>query len=249
MDTYNQNMSELLHTEHISPPVSGTSHINVGTTERVASLIGGALLAYYGLKRTDKAGWFLAATGGSLLFRGITGYCPTNEALGRNTAGEKDIAIEITRSLTINRPRAELYQFWRMFENLPRFMHHLKEVRQLGPKRSHWVARIPKGVGTVEWEADIIEEETDRLIAWRSLEGSDVDNAGEVRFLDAPANRGTIVQATITYRPPIGDVGGGIAKLLNPVFKQMVLNDLHRFKQLMESGEVATIKGQPSGRK
>jgi uncharacterized membrane protein len=249
MDTYNSNMSDVLHTSHISPPATGTSHINVGKAERIASVLGGTLMAYYGLQKSDKAGIAMAAAGGALLFRGATGYCPVNEALGRDSSTEKDISLEITRSLTISKPRSEVYQFWRQLENLPQFMEHLQDVRQLGPKRSHWVAKIPKGVGTIEWDADIIQEETDSLIAWRSLPESDVDNAGEVRFMDAPAGRGTIVQAAISYRPPVGAVGGGIAKLLNPAFEAMVKNDLRRFKQLMEVGEVTTVDGQPAGKR
>lgn len=248
MDTYNTTMSDVLDTQHISPPSTGSSHINVGTTERIASVVGGALLTYYGLSKPNFGGLVMAAAGGALLYRGTTGYCPINSMVGRDTAEQnRDISIEITRSLTINKPRSEVYQFWRQFENLPQFMQHLQDVRQMGPKRSHWVARVPKGVGTVEWEADIVQEETDSLIAWRSLPNSDVDNAGEVRFMDAPADRGTVVQATISYRPPAGAVGGQIAKLLNPAFEEMVKMDLRRFKQLMETGEVTTIEGQPAG--
>lgn len=249
MDTYNTSMSDVLHTSHISPPATGTSHINVGKAERIASVLAGALLAYYGLQKANKGGLAMAAAGGGLLFRGASGYCPMNELVGRDSSTQKDIALEITRSLTINKLRSEVYQYWRQFENLPRFMEHLQDVRQLGPKRSHWVARVPKGVGTIEWDADIITEETDTLIAWRSLPGSDIDNAGEVRFTDAPAGRGTIVQATISYRPPVGAVGGSVAKLLNPAFEAIVKNDLRRFKQLMETGEVTTVKGQPEGKR
>ena len=242
-------MSDVLDTQHINPPVTGSSHINVGNAERIASVVGGALLAYYGLRKPNAGGVAMAAAGGALLFRGATGYCPVNEALGRDSSSGKSISIDITRSLTIRRPRAEVYQFWRQLENLPQFMEHLQDVRQLGPKQSHWVARIPKGVGTVEWDADIIQEEPGSLIAWRSLPGSDVDNAGEVRFKDAPAGRGTVVQATISYRPPVGVVGGSLAKLLNPAFQVMVKNDLRRFKQLMETGEIITIEGQPAGKR
>lgn len=248
MDTYNSTMSDVLDTQYISPPATGSSHINVGTTERIASLVGGALLTYYGLRKPNVGGMAMAAAGGALLYRGSTGYCPINGSIGRDTAtGNKDISLEITRSLTINRSRSDVFQFWRQLENLPQFMMHLQEVRQMGPKRSHWVAKIPKGVGTVEWDADIVQEEVDAVIAWRSLPGSDVDNAGEVRFTDAPADRGTVVQATISYRPPAGAVGGQLARLLNPAFEQMVKNDLHCFKQLMETGEVTTVEGQPAG--
>lgn len=247
MDTYNSKKSDVLDTQYISPPATGSSHINVGTTERIASLVGGALLAYYGLRKPNLGGLAMAAAGGALLYRGSTGYCPINGTIGRDTANGNDISIEITRSLTIKRPRPEVFQFWRQLGNLPQFMRHLQEVRQMGPKRSHWVARIPKGVGTVEWDADIVQEEVDSIIAWRSLLGSDVDNAGEVRFTDAPADKGTVVQATISYRPPAGAVGGHLARLLNPAFEQMVKNDLRRFKQLMETGEVTTVEGQPAG--
>lgn len=240
-------MSDVLDTQYISPPTTGSSHMNVGTTERIASLVGGALMAYYGLRKPNIGGLALAAAGGALLYRGSTGYCPINETIGRDTANGNDISIGITRSMTINRPRSEVYQFWRQLENLPQFMKHLQDVRQMGPKRSHWVARIPKGVGTVEWDADIVQEEVDAVIAWRSLAGSDIDNAGEVRFTDAPADRGTVVQATISYRPPAGAVGGQLARLLNPAFEQMVKNDLRRFKQLMETGEVTTVEDQPAG--
>ncbi|GAA4438238.1 SRPBCC family protein [Pontibacter saemangeumensis] len=249
MDTYNSKMSDVLGTNNISPPSTGSSHINVGDTERIVSLVGGALLAYYGLSKPNAGGIAMAAVGGALLFRGATGYCPMNEALGRDSSSGRDITIEITRSLTINKPRSEVFQFWRQLENLPKFMEHLQDVRQLGPKRSHWVARIPKGVGTVEWNADIVQEEPGSLIAWRSMPGSDIDNAGEVRFTDAPADRGTVVQASISYRAPVGAVGGNIAKLLNPTFRQMVENDLRRFKQLLETGEVVTTEGQPAGKR
>ncbi|MCC9134994.1 YgaP-like transmembrane domain [Pontibacter silvestris] len=248
MDTYNSTFSEQFDTAHISPPITGSSQINVGNTERIISAVGGALLTYYGLRKPNTLGLAMAAVGGSLLFRGATGYCPVSGAIGLNTAENESIAIEITRSLTILKPRNELYQYWRQLENLPNFMQHLQDVRQMGPKHSHWIARMPKGIGTVEWDADIIQEEKNTLLAWRSLPGSDIDNAGEVRFMDAPANRGTVVQATISYRPPAGAVGGGVAKLLNPVFKQIVKEDLRRFKRLMETGEISTIEGQPSGR-
>lgn len=249
MDTYKSKLSDVLGTQYISPPAIGSSHINVGDTERIASLVGGALLAYYGLRKPNAGGLAMAAAGGAMVYRGATGYCPINEMLGRDSSSGRDISLEITRSLTIRRPRREVYQFWRQLENLPQFMKHLQEVRQLGPKQSHWVARVPKGVGTVEWNADIVQEETDSLISWRSLAGSDVDNAGEVRFSDAPAKRGTVVQATISYRPPAGAVGGSVAKLLNPAFQQMVENDLRRFKQIMETGEVITTEGQPAGKR
>lgn len=248
MDTNDSKLSKLLQTAHISPPITGSSQINVGPTERIISAAGGALLTWYGLNKRNLPGVAAALAGASLLFRGTTGYCPVNEAAGRNTAEEESLSIEITRSLTIQKPRKDLYAFWRKLENLPDFMKHLIEVRQTGGKESLWEARIPGDIGSLEWKARITQEKENELIAWESLPGSEIDNAGEVRFKDAPAGRGTVVQSTISYRPPAGSVGGAAARLLNPLFKQMVKEDLRRFKRLMETGEIPTIEGQPSGR-
>ncbi len=222
---------------HITPPINGSSQINVGNTERIASVLGGALLAYYGLRKPNIAGLTMAAVGGIMLFRGTTGYCPVNEAIGRDTAHSKGLSFEITRSVTINRPRAEVYKFWRQLENLPQFMKHLETVKQLGPKRSHWTARIPGGVGTIEWDADIEKEVENELIAWRSLPAADINNAGEVRFSDSPDEKETVVQATISYSPPAGSVGGLAAKLLNPMFKNIVVEDMRRLKRLLETSQ------------
>jgi uncharacterized membrane protein len=147
----------------------------------------------------------------------------------------------------VNRPAAELYRYWRNFENLPKFMDHLESVRTTGEKRSHWVAKAPAGT-TVEWDAEIINEKENELIAWRSLENADVDNAGSVRFQEAPAGRGTEVRVSLEYDPPGGMVGAAIAKLFGEAPDQQIQEDLRRFKQVMEAGERATTEGQASGR-
>ncbi|TXK52416.1 DUF2892 domain-containing protein [Pontibacter qinzhouensis] len=238
MDTSNKYFSELLQTTHIVPPATGSSHINVSKPERIASAVGGTLLTYYGLKKPNLIGLILAAAGGAMLYRSATGYCAVNKAIGRDTGENEDISVEITRTVTVNKPRSEVYQFWRQLENLPTFMEHLESVRQLGPKRSQWSARIPGGIGTINWDADIVQEVPDELIAWQSLPAADIDNAGEVRFSDDAAGKETIVQVTISYRPPAGSMGGMAAKLLNPMLKKMVEKDIRRFKRLLETGEV-----------
>jgi uncharacterized membrane protein len=229
---------------------------NIGTTGRVLSVLGGAALAYYGWSRKQSPlGKSLTTAGSYLVLRGASGYCAVNEALHVDTAHPKTEGFEVTSSVTILKPRQEVYQFWRQLENLPRFMQYLEDVRQTGPRRSHWVAKVPKNIihkeklTTVEWDAEIVREEENSLIAWRSLPDSEVENSGEVRFTDAPANRGTVVQATISYHPPAGAAGKLAAKLLNPAFKELVKQDLRRFKRLLEAGEIPTIIGQPSGRK
>lgn len=253
-----QPVSSVLGMGQIEPDTSSSSRINVDDTERIWSAAGGALLAMYGLRRGSFSGLVLATLGGFMVYRGASGYCPMNQALGRNTAEPKveDKAmdsIEITKSLTINKPRKEVYAFWRKLENLPQFMFHLSEVRQLDNKRSHWVAKLSDGLlaktlGTVEWDAEILEEVKNERLVWKSVADARIDNAGEVRFVDAPNGQGTEVHAVIKYRPPAGQLGGAIMKLFNPAFEEMVKQDLRRFKQLLETGEITTIAGQPSGR-
>lgn len=127
-------------------------------------------------------------------------------------------------------------------------MKHLKSVKVYDEKRSHWVATAPMGA-SVEWDADIINDQPNKLIAWASVEGADVDNSGFVRFTPAPANRGTEVKVVIEYNPPGGAVTAAIAKLFGEEPEQQIGDDLRRFKMLMEAGEIATTEGQPSGRK
>ena len=146
--------------------------------------------------------------------------------------------IRVRKAITINRPPEEAYAFWRNFENFPRFMAHLDSVRMMDQRRSYWKARAPLGA-TVEWSAEITEDRPNELIAWRSMEGADVPNAGQVRFVPAPGGRGTEVHVELTYDPPGGIIGATIAKLFGEEPSQQVDGDLRRFKQVLEVGEVA----------
>jgi uncharacterized membrane protein len=145
--------------------------------------------------------------------------------------------IHAKASCIVNRQPDEVYAFWRNFENLPRFMRHLESVKDLGDDRSHWVAKGPAGM-KVEWDATIVAEDPGKVITWRSLENSDVDNAGAVRFEHAPGGRGTIVRVNLEYNPIGGVIGAGIAKLFGEEPQQQLDDDLRRFKQVMEVGEV-----------
>ena len=235
------------------------SKVNVGQTERWASAIGGGALALYGLTRGSLGGIALAILGGALVQRGVSGHCNVYGAMGYNRAGEGEHrrsdkvsvaggrGVKVEKSVTINRPPEELYSFWRNFENLPRFMHHLESVRVTGGDRSHWVAKAPAGT-TVEWDAEVYNEKENEMIAWRSLEGADVASAGSVHFTPAAAGRGTVVRVVLKYDPPGGVIGATVAKLFGENPEQQIDEDLRRFKQVMESGEIATTAGQPSGR-
>lgn len=145
----------------------------------------------------------------------------------------------IGRTVTIRRPRAELYAYWRDFPKLATFMENVERVEMLDERRSHWVVKAPGG-GIVEWTAAITDEREGEYIAWASEEGADVANSGRVDFRDAQGDRGTIVSATILYDPPYGIIGKVIAKMFQREPAIQARRDLRRFKQLMETGEIAT---------
>jgi uncharacterized membrane protein len=226
--------------------IGGSTGVNVGRNERIASGLAGAALVAYGLRDRRLRGLMLPL-GGGLIVRALTGRCPVNRALGRNTARREDASspvasigrgegVKVEKSVTIDRPAHELYAFWRDFENLPRFMEHLESVTVIDPMRSHWIAKAPVGQ-RVEWDAEIHNEIPDRLIAWRSLPGSEIPNAGSVHFGHAP-DGATEVRVVLSYEPPAGRVGDAVARLFGEAPSQQVADDLRRFKQVMEAGEV-----------
>ncbi|HET6974942.1 MAG TPA: SRPBCC family protein [Pyrinomonadaceae bacterium] len=173
-------------------------------------------------------------------------YAAARALMNNNDASvARDVHIE--KSISIDKSRAELYSFWRDFTNLPLFMRNLDSVTVLDPTRSHWVARGPAGM-QFEWDAEIYNEIENELIVWRSTENADVVNAGSVRFQKGPTGHGTFVRVTMNYNPPAGNVGASIAQLLGGEPSQLIKDDLRRFKQLAEAGEIPTIDGQTSGR-
>ena len=156
--------------------------------------------------------------------------------------------IKVERTVTIEKSAEDLYRFWHTLENLPRFTRHLKSVKVYDDGRSHWVTSAPMG-NSVEWDARITEDRPNQVIAWTSVEGADIANSGSVHFQPAPGDRGTEVKVITTYDAPAGVVGDAIAKLFGENPKQQIGDDLARFKMLMETGEIATNEGQPSGRR
>ncbi len=154
--------------------------------------------------------------------------------------------IHARRSVTINRDRDEVYRYWRDLDRLPTFMIHLDSVKQRDDRRSHWVANAPAG-RHVEWDAEIVEDRPSELIQWQSTDGSDVPNGGAVRFVDAPGGRGTEVHVDLHYDPPGGRLGATIAKVFGEEPEQQLRDDLRRFKQVMEVGEVVLSDGSPDG--
>ena len=152
-------------------------------------------------------------------------------------AGADAGIIRTKRSITVNRPIEEVYDFWHNFENFPQFMRHLESVQMTGERRSHWKAKAPAGQ-SVEWDADTLEDRPNELISWRSTEGADIYNAGSVRFMPAPGGRGTEVRVDLAYDPPFGKLGSKVAMLFREEPGQQVMDDLRHFKQVMETGEI-----------
>jgi uncharacterized membrane protein len=234
---------------HLLPHRSGNDGVNVGTTERLISAAAGAALLAFGLRRRRLRG-LLLPLGGSLVMRGLTGRSGVNRALGRNSARRRRAAspaasaaggngIKVERIVVIDRSPQDVWSFWRDFENLPRFMEHLESVDVLDDRSSHWTAKAPAGT-RVEWDAEIHNEIPGELIAWRSLPGADVDNAGSVHFEPTYGGRGTQVRVVLSYEPPAGPVGAAVATLFGEEPAQQVADDLRRLKQVLESGEVPT---------
>lgn len=229
-------------------PIS--SRTNVGRLERGVSLATGLALLAYTVSRRPKLGVPLGLDAGYMIYRGATGHCVFYQMLGINRAemdGHEGIRVE--RAVTVNRPKEELFQMWRDFENLPRFMDHLESVQvdATDRDRSHWVAKAPLGK-RIEWDSEVIEERENELLVWKSLPGSMVESMGHVEFVDAPAGRGTIVRVSMEYNPPAGSLGAAFAKLFREEPGVQIKNDLLHFKQIMEAGEIPTVAGQPSGR-
>jgi len=154
--------------------------------------------------------------------------------------------MDVKKAITVNRPPEDLYQYWHDFENLPHFMDHLESVQVTGAGRSHWKAKGPAGT-TVEWDAEVVDDRPNELIAWRSLDGAAVDNAGSVRFKPAPGGRGTEVHVELRYDPPGGALGATVAKLFGEDPTQQAPDDLRHFKQVIETGERAISDATAKG--
>ncbi len=229
--------------------------VNVGKNERRISSVAGGALLYYGLKRGKPAGLLMALLGGELLYSSITGHNPIYAAMGVNTAKERlrqtagvphENGVKTEETVVINCPPNQLYKFWRNFENLAVLMPHIESIKNIDEKVSHWVVKGPHHT-PLQWTCEVINDIENSLIAWRSLPGSDINQAGSILFENMPNNRGTKVTVAIRYIPPAGPVGQATVRLTgrDPLFQ--IAQSLRKFKQLMETGEIATTTGQPTG--
>ncbi|HEY0272341.1 MAG TPA: SRPBCC family protein [Chitinophaga sp.] len=224
------SIQQPLHAEGNGRPVQGSLQ-NVPPQERVFSAATGAVLLLTGMRHPLKH-LISLAVGGYLLYRGASGNCPLAGFFGRQAPLQHTRAVNIRTRIVVNKHRSEVYAFWRRLENLPRFMRHLTDVQSITDTHSVWQIHMP-GFEVV-WEAEIVKEVPNVLLAWRSLPNSMVVNAGKVEFFDAPGG-GTELRIVITYRPPAGDVGRAVARALTPAFRLLVQQDINQFKQLVES--------------
>lgn len=216
---------------------------NISDIERWASLIGGGALALAGLRDRSLRGALLALAGSGLAYHGATGEQSLPDRVAEATGLNDSIRVE--KSVTIiNKTPEELYRYWRNFANLPLFMKHLQRVDILSDTRSHWVTSTPINT-TVEWDAEIVADRPNEMIAWASTDSADVDNSGFVRFRPAPLGQGTEVKIVLEYSLPGGKVAAAAAKLFGEEPEQQLGDELRRFKMLMEAGEIATVEGQP----
>ncbi len=242
----------------VARAIDSLPHIptNLSNTERVGSaLVGSAIMAIGFDGKGPGLGSLVA--GGYALYRAATGHCALYQAMNVSTAPNmpKPRALaavaaagdEVVQSVTINKPAAAIYQWWHDYQNLPKAMTHLIRVDVDG-KKSHWVAKGPLGM-KFEWDAETTLDVVNREIAWRSMPGADVDTVGSVQFKELPNTRGTEVRVAIRYAPPGGKAGMLLSKVVGQSPDAQLRADLRRLKQLLETGEVATIDGQSSGRR
>lgn len=208
------------------------------------SLLGAALGAS---SRRGRVVASLAAVGGVTALDVLAGDRLARRSPARAADASRDGSIQVVESVIVNAKPARAFEAWSRLESLPTFMRHLARVEKRDESRSHWVARAPGG-GTVEWDAEIVEETPGRIIAWRSTGDSSVRNSGTVRFVEEPAGRGTRIEVDLRYTPPLGGAGAIVAKMLGEEPSLQLKEDLRRFKQILETGEIPTTEGQPSGR-
>jgi uncharacterized membrane protein len=218
--------------------------VNIGDIERLISAGVGVGMIACALTENKSNALVSAIAGGALLFRGLTGQCQLYRVLGINTAKSDGTTVaagsgyKVEGKIIVRRSPDELYRFWRNFENLPRIMDHLKEVKELGGNRSHWVAST--ALGEIAWDAEVFNERENEMIAWRSMPGSIIDTAGSVRFNQLLPSGHTEVVVNLKYNPPLGAVGAQIESWLGGSLQKRMAADLRRFKESMEAGEGAS---------
>ncbi len=244
--------------------ISGQSstHRNISQMERVISALGGVSLATFGLKQSNWFGTGLAVIGGLCVVRGATGHSNLYDWLDISTAEQKQNfapgiphtvssipgqrGTRVQRSMTVLRSPQDLYNFWYDVEKAPLYMDYIESVMRTGERTSHWIAKGPLG-NQVEWNAELLEVVPNKTIAWHVHGKPTTGNAGKVTFEPTPDGHGTVVTLELDFFQFRGALGSSLGNLLGHIPERQVIGTLRHFKELMEAGEIATIKGQPTG--
>ena len=216
---------------------AGRPATNVEDGERVLSAITGSLLLYFVAKK-HKGDSLLLLGGGYLLYRALSGHCPLSSVFRRKGGAGHASNINVRSEVVVNRPRSEVYAFWRNLENLPSFMHHLDHVDVIDSTTSAWKLKMPGGLGDVRWEAKIVKDEKDSELSWHSVPGAAIENTGKINFSDTPGH-GTRIDMMISYRAPLGAIGERVGRLLTPVFTEKIKADLTNFSHYIENASLA----------
>lgn len=214
--------------------------VNVGEKERLVSTIAGGALVVYGLSRMSLGGLVIAAIGGTLGYRGVTGHCDLYERLGIDAGGARrnvgNLGVKIDESIVVDASPQRVGAIWRHLENLPRLLSHVERVEVLDPVRSRWTVKGPAGT-RISWDADLINDKPGEIIAWRTIDSTLVNHAGSVTF--EPAGAGTRVRVSLQYDPPGGRLGHAVASLVSADAGSQVAHDLAEFKRAVEEGRLA----------
>jgi uncharacterized membrane protein len=215
--------------------------LSAATGQRMASVAGGIMLIGSAFNRNSSSRLLKAAVGCYLAYKGIAGkrsFSEVYHSIEKVAAGR---SLNIRVSMVVNKPREEVYAMWRNLSNLPLFMKHLVRVEEQDELFSNWVMEIPGKVGTLQWHAEIVKERYGEMIAWQSLPGSSIDNAGKVGFRDSLGGQGTTVDVVLTYHAPLGKAGEQVARIFTPVFKRMLEDEISGFKDFVETHETILI--------
>jgi uncharacterized membrane protein len=205
--------------------------VNMGDTERMLSALAGSLLIYATAKK-HTVNTLLLMGGGYLLYRAISGHCAVYDVMSGRRSGARGGELKVRTHVVVNRPRAEVYAFWRRLENWPLFMRHLEHIDELDERTSAWRLKVPER--DIRWEARIVKDEKDAELSWNSVEGAVIRNTGKINFSDTPG-KGTRVDVMIVYGIPAGPIGERMAELLTPAFRQRVEEDIHRYREYLET--------------
>ncbi len=229
----NFKLSGNMFKPHAGKLYEKTNVINVSEPGRIISAAAGTLLYVISLSgKKNKIGNVVRYGALYLIYRGLSGNCPISAALNKNDVQKHVPAINIRTAFNVNAPRKFVYDAWRDLEKLPSFLKHIKTIKVLDDIHSHWVLKTPGKFPVIEWDAEIVEQEGERELSWRSLPGSMIETAGKLNFSDV--GNSTQINVLITYRPPAGYIGSIIAKYLNPTFKKFVEEDVLKFKNYIE---------------